>query len=153
MKPDSDLVIYIGADHNGHRLKNWLIDHLKNYQVVDVGKKDLQANDDFPTYAVEVVHKMLAKGPKARGILICGSGQGMAIAANRFKGIRAAVVNDTQQAKLVRNDDDSNVLALAAYQLQDQPQKALEIVETWLQTPFEAITRRTRRLKLLDQIH
>ena len=144
--------IFIGADHRGRKLADWLIQQLKqlNYQVEEVGEQDKSPDDDFPIFAHQVVAKMLAQGEHARGILLCGSGQGMTIAANRFKGIRAVVVQTPTQAKLARNDDDSNVLALSADELQATPNKALEIVETWLQTPFETIPRRQRRIRLLD---
>ena len=144
--------IFVAADHRGRKLANWLIDQLKQlgYQVTEIGKQDQRPSDDFPVFAHQVVAKMLAQGEQARGILLCGSGQGMAIAANRFKGIRAVVVQTPAQAKLTRNDDDSNVLALPADELQKTPSKALEIVEIWLRTPFEAIPRRQRRLKQLD---
>ena len=145
--------IFIAADHRGRKLANWLTDQLKqlNYQVTEIGKQDQRLGDDFPVFAHQVVAKMLAQGEQARGILLCGSGQGMAIAANRFKGIRAAVVQTPAQAKAARNDDDSNVLALSADEFQTKPNKALELVEVWLKTPFESIPRRQRRLKELDQ--
>ena len=146
--------IFMAADHRGRKLANYLIKYMKqlNYPVIEVGQQQHSPDDDFPVYAHQVVSKMLAAGDYTRGILICGSGQGMAIAANRFKGIRAVAASDDTEARLSRNDDDSNVLALPAYLLDKQPNKALEIVETWLKTPFEAIPRRQRRIKLLDQL-
>lgn len=137
--------IFIGADHNGYYLKEKLEDYLRNlgYEVHDEGGSKLDPDDDFPVFAARVVHDMKQSQDKEpRGILICGSGQGMAIAANRFKGIRAVVVRDKTEAKLARNDDDSNVLALPAYVLEDDYLKAVDIVDTWLKTPFERIARR-----------
>ena len=146
--------IFIGADHRGRKLADWLIKQLKqlNYQVEEVCQQDISPDDDFPIFAQQVVTKMLSQGEHTRGILLCGSGQGMAIAANRFKGIRAVVVQTPAQAQLSRNDDDSNVLALSADELQATPNQALEIVEAWLKTPFEAIPRRQRRLMRLDKL-
>ena len=147
--------IFLGADHNGYTLKETLEDHLKQsgHTVVDDGNLQLVSDDDFPQFAGKVVSDILASEDQdPRGILLCGSGQGMAIAANRFKGIRAIVAWDKEQARLGRNDDDSNVLALPAYLLKDSPQIAFGIVDTWLDTPYEAIPRRIRRIEQLDQI-
>lgn len=151
---DKPGVIVVGADHNGFHLKEILEKHLKGlgYEVHDKGSKKLNPEDDFPVLASKVVHDMIAHGEQSRGILICGSGQGMAIAANRFKGIRAVVLQDKEQARLARNDDDANVLALPAFELEDDPSKVYDIVQTWLDTPFEQATRRLRRLKQLDEI-
>lgn len=152
MKPDK---IFIGADHNGFAMKNKLVEYLTNagYDVTDTGDKELNPEDDFPIFASKLVHAMFAVDTdKARGILICGSGQGMAIAANRFKGIRAAVLDTVAEAKLARNDDDINVLALPAVKLKNDPMLTREIVETFLNTPFESVARRIRRNKQLDEL-
>ena len=143
--------IYIGADHNGFAMKAELIDYLLRigYEVIDEGAKALQPYDDFPQFAGHVVKALLAGGDKdARGILICGSGQGMCMAANRFKGIRASLVWDIQEARAVRNDDDSNVLCLPARILKTE--RANMIVNTWLTTPFADATRFKRRIKEMD---
>src|ERR1043166_9718804 len=109
--------IYIGADHNGFELKRELTDELVagGYELVDEGDKQLRPEDDFPQFAAKVVMAMKASDdPDARGILICGSGQGMCMAANRYKGIRASLVWDLEEAHASRNDDDSNILCLPA---------------------------------------
>jgi ribose 5-phosphate isomerase B len=85
-----------------------------------------------------------------RGILICGSGQGMCMAANRFKGIRAALAWDQEEARAARNDDDSNVLCLSARYLDFD--KTIGIVHTWLMTPFAGATRFKRRIQELDEL-
>lgn len=147
--------IYIGADHQGFRLKEDLEVYLRSagYEVEDEGSEKLDPEDDFPVFAARVVSKILSSDdPEPRGILLCGSGQGMAMAANRFGGIRAAVIWDKEEARLARNDDDSNVLALPARLLDADKQKAYDIVETWLKTPFEKITRRTRRIAEMDNL-
>src|SRR5687767_2052601 len=109
--------IYIGADHNGFEMKSLLLEELTagGYSVVDEGDKELRPEDDFPQYASRVVMAMKSSDdPDPRGILICGSGQGMCMAANRYKGIRASLVWSVDEAHASRNDDDANVLCLPA---------------------------------------
>jgi len=145
--------IYIGADHNGFDLKAKLADTLtrSGYDVVDAGDVKLDPNDDFPQFAGRTVTRLLADDERdARGILICGSGQGMCMAANRFKGIRASLCWNLTEARSVRNDDDANVLCLSARSL--KPDEAQAIVTTWLSTPFAGATRFKRRLQELDQL-
>ncbi len=94
--------IYLGADHNGFALKQKLADYLRDqgHEVTDAGYKQLDPGDDFPEFAAKTVRAMRSSGqadPKA--ILICGSGQGMCIAANRFKGVRASLVWNVSEAK------------------------------------------------------
>lgn len=147
--------IYLGADHNGFILKEKLEEHLKRvgYDVIDDGGQSLDPDDDYPVFASKVIHDMFAsEDSDPRGILICGSGQGMAIAANRFKGIRAVVVDNVSEAKLARNDDDSNVLALPGYLLDEKPEEAFRVVDAWLDTPFESVPRRNRRIEQIDQL-
>ena len=147
--------IYVGADHNGFELKKRVIDYLQKsgYKVVDVGDKDFNPEDDFPKFASQVVKELLSGADnKDKGILICGSGQGMCMAANRHKGIRASLVWDTEEAKLARNDNDSNILCLPARVLDDE--KEIErIIQVWLDTPFANATRYIRRNKQLDEIN
>lgn len=143
--------IFVGADHNGFRLRNSLINYLRRagYTVVDDGDKKLDPDDDFPVFAQKVVTNVLAED-EARGILICGSGQGMCIAANRFKGIRACLGYDRESVRSARNDDDSNVLCLPSHVLEADESKV--IVETWLNTPFAAAARFGRRIRELDDL-
>jgi ribose 5-phosphate isomerase B len=144
--------IFIGADHNGFILKQKLIEKLLKlgYDVVDAGDKELDPEDDFPVYATQVAINVLANEQNSRGILICGSGQGMAIAANRHRGVRAVVCWDSEQARLARHDDDANVLALPAYVLKNDVKEAVEIIEKFLNTSFNGAPRYKRRLKELD---
>jgi len=145
--------IYIDADHNGFEFKQALIDDLRRsgYEVIDVGTKKLDPTDDFPVAASNVVHELLASDDKdAKGILICGSGQGVCIAANRFKGIRASLCWDNREAKAARNDDDSNVLCLPARML--SLDKAKVITHVWLTTPFAGAARFKRRIAELDEL-
>lgn len=143
--------VYIGADHRGYELKTRLIEHLRRsgHEIVDVGDKQLDPDDDFPEFASRLANKLLSDGSTdPRGILICGSGQGMAMAANRFKGIRAALSWNQDSARESRNDDNSNVLCLPANDLKES--SAEQIVETWLRTPFAAAPKYIRRLNQID---
>jgi ribose 5-phosphate isomerase B len=145
--------VYIGADHNGFALKGTLIAWLDQagFEVVDEGDTKLRLDDDFPQFAGRVVSAVLASDDSdPRGILICGSGQGMCMAANRFKGIRASLCWDTSEARTSRNDDNANVLCLPARVIADG--KAESIVRVWLNTPFAAAPRFIRRLKELDKL-
>lgn len=144
--------IYLGSDHRGFELKNKIAEYLKTrgYDTVDVGDKVLDPNDDFPQFAGRVVSKVLAGDQNARGILICGSGQGMCIAANRFKGIRSTLGYSAKAARQSRNDDDSNILCLPADDLSKQ--KAHNIIDAWLRTPFAGASRYVRRNKELDNL-
>jgi ribose 5-phosphate isomerase B len=146
--------IYIGADHNGFELKKNLAELLRRggYEVVDEGDKALKPEDDFPQFAGRVVAAMLASDEQdPKGILICGSGQGMCIAANRFKGIRASVVWDVEEARMSRNDDDSNVLCLPSRMLDEKQAEAITMA--WLNTPFAGASRYKRRIKELDELN
>jgi ribose 5-phosphate isomerase B len=109
------------------------------------------SDDDFPHFAGQVATALLGDSSKdARGILLCGSGQGMCMAANRFKGIRASLCWNIEEARSSRNDDDSNVLCISArYTDLDA---TLGIVDTWLSTPFAGAPRFVRRLKQLDEL-
>ena len=145
--------IYVGADHNGLRLKRNLVEYLvrAGYNVEDDGNDSLDPNDDFPIFAKKVVTDVLTcSSLDSRGILICGSGQGMNIAANRFRGIRSCLGYDRESVRSARNDDDCNVLCLPARVLEKDEAKI--IVETWLNTPFARAPRFVRRIKELDEL-
>ena len=145
--------IFIGADHNGFEFKSELTRDLQQagHEVIDVGDVNINPEDDFPQFAGKVVYELLgANDPTARGILICGSGQGMCMAANRFKGIRASLCWNENEARAARNDDDSNVLCLASrYMSIDE---ALTVTTVFLATPFAGAPRFTRRIQQLDQL-
>ena len=145
--------IYIGADHNGFERKAQLTEYLRRsgYEVIDEGDKALHPLDDYPQFAARVVAAMRAdNGPDTRGILICGSGQGMCMAANRFKGIRAALAFNQEEARSARNDDDSNVLCLSARSLDFDT--TVGIVHTWIMTPFAGASRFKRRIAEMDEL-
>lgn len=145
--------IYIGADHNGFEMKRSLTESLirAGYEVVDEGDDKLNPEDDFPQFAAKVVSAMRASDDHdARGILICGSGQGICIAANRFKGIRAALAWNMEEVYASRNDDDANILCLPARYM--GVAEALQLAEAWLATPFAGAPRFKRRIKQLDEL-
>lgn len=145
--------VFLGADHNGLTLKAKVKDYLERsgYEVVDDGNDKLNPQDDFPVFAGRVVAAMFAsREDDPKGILICGSGQGMAMAANRFKGVRAALCWNNSEAHAARNDDNANILCLSARST--DPELAEQIISTWLNTPFAAAPRFIRRLKELDEL-
>jgi ribose 5-phosphate isomerase B len=146
--------IYLGADHNGFERKAQLTEYLQKngYEVVDEGDGEKQPEDDFPQFAGRVVQAMRGDNDpsQARGILICGSGQGMCIAANRFKGVRAALAFDQEEARASRNDEDSNILCLSSRYLDFDT--TLGIIHTWLMTPFAGAPRYKRRIQQLDEL-
>jgi len=145
--------IFIGSDHNGFAYKQELTTVLQaaGHEIIDEGGEALNPEDDFPQFASKVVHALLDSTDKnAKGILVCGSGQGMCIAANRFKGIRASLCWDLNEARSARNDDDSNVLCLSSRFTSLDDAKA--IAATFLATPFAGAPRFTRRIEQLDQL-
>jgi ribose 5-phosphate isomerase B len=148
--------IYLGADHNGFAMKEHVFAYLakRGYEVEDVGDRELDPGDDFPEFAQMAALQVLGDDPKSdpRAILICGGGQGMCMAANRFRGIRASVIWDEYEAKMTRNDNDSNVLCLPSRILEDEEKDWQSIIETWLKTPFAAAPRYKRRNAQIDEL-
>ena len=137
----------MGADHAGFELKEKIKAHLtkKGTEVRDLSPKPV-AGDDYPLVAKQVAKKVVKMDGQA--VLVCGSGLGMDIAANRVKGGRAVVVRNEKEAILSRQDDHANILVLGA---RLTPAKAaLKIVDTWLATPFSKAARHERRVKELD---
>lgn len=146
--------IYLGADHQGFQMKEKMFAYLAKhgYDVESVGGDELDPNDDFPDFAQLAATRVIGEtDDDPRAILICGGGQGMAIAANRFRGIRAAVIWDAYEAKMTRYDNDSNVLCLPARVLEDNDAAWKGIVETWLSTPFAGAARFKRRNAQIDE--
>ncbi len=154
--------IYVGSDHNGHHLKQEVIDYLqdKGHQVEDEGNAKFNPDDDFPIFAARVVNAMKAdedfdpaESSKLRGVLICGSGQGMVIAANRFREIRAGLIYSVGSAKSTRHDEDSNIACLPSDIFRDEHQEDWrELLDIWLKEPFGAAKRFIRRNQELDQL-
>jgi len=142
-------VIALGADHAGFPLKEDLKGWLgsRGYQVRDFGTYSLDAVD-YPDYASQVAEAVIT-GQAARGVLVCGSGLGMAIVANKFPGVRAVACFDPEMARLSREHNDANVLTLGG-RLTDR-QAAITILDTWLKTPF-AGGRHRRRIEKLSAL-
>ncbi len=142
------MTVHIGADHRGFALKEFLAKRLFSamHGTHDHGAISFEPGDDYPDFA-RAVSDAVAKDPFARGILICGSGAGMAIAANRVPGIRAAVAHSSAEAHAARADEDLNVLCLGADHLDERA--AWEIVHTFLTAPAAPDERHVRRRKKL----
>ena len=144
--------IYIGSDHAGFNLKNKLILELKNnpnkfsktIQLIDEGtySKD---SCDYPFYAKEVANKV--KTTNSKGILICGTGIGMSIVANKVKGIRAAHVCDELQAKLSKEHNNSNILCISG---KNSINKSIKIINSWLDAKTSNLQRHKRRRNMIE---
>jgi len=139
--------IIIGSDHAGYPMKEMVIVHLQNQgvQVEDVGTHS-EESVDYTDFGKKVASKV-SDGTFDRGILICGTGLGMSMVANRFRGVRAALANDLFSAIMSRRHNDSNILVMGGRLIGDT--LALQIVDTWLETPFEG-GRHQRRLEKMD---
>lgn len=138
--------IAIGSDHRGWRLKERLRGMLEEggHEVIDVGCTD-ETSTDYPDYAFSAA-EMVGGGEVERGIVVCGSGIGMSIAANKVRGVRAALCRTTEDARASRIHNDANVLALSEGTF-DNPELA-ELVRIWLETPFEG----GRHLRRINKI-
>ena len=150
------MIIYLGSDHGGYYLKEKVEAHLvkAGHTVEDVGNNVLDPGDDYPQFAFAAATRVLgSEDEDPRAILLCMGGQGMAIAANRIRGIRAVVLSDVEEAKMSRNDNDANVLALSSRLLEGDEQLALDIVDTWLKTPFSKAERHVRRLREIEEVY
>jgi ribose 5-phosphate isomerase B len=142
--------IAIGADHAGYRLKDVIVPLLKQqgHEVIDVGC-DCADSVDYPDYAIPVCG-MVVSGEVERGILICGTGIGMSIAANKTPGIRCALVHDLFSAKATREHNDTNVLAMGERVI--GPGVAEEVVQVWLETPFSQGERHRSRIRKVTEM-
>ncbi len=137
--------IAIGADHGGFELKKTLAAQLKQagHEVVDVGAHTYDASDDYPDFS-RLVAEAVASGQAERGLLVCGSGVGASIAANKVKGVRAALCHDTYSARQGVEHDDMNVLCLGARIV--GVELARELVRAFVGATFSAEDRHVRRL-------
>jgi ribose 5-phosphate isomerase B len=160
VKPKKKVVgiIHIGADHAGFSLKEALVDYLKklNYEVIDHGAHLYDEFDDFPDFVAPVGQAVSDHPTSTKGIVIGGSGQGEAMAANQFPNVRAVVFygnkifHGTDIIKLSRQHNDANVLALGARFLTTS--EAKDAVKTWLNTPFSGGYQYIRRIKKIEKI-
>lgn len=150
------MIVYLGSDHGGFYLKEKVEAHLlkAGIKVEDVGNQVLDPGDDYPQFAFAAATKLLGStDADPRAILICKGGQGMAIAANRIRGVRAVVISDVEEAKMSRNDNDANVLSLPSRVLESDEKLAFDIIDTWLKTPFSKAERHARRLREIEEVY
>ncbi len=141
--------IAVGSDHAGYQLKEEVKKYLEsqNHQVTDYGTFS-EESVDYPDIGFPVA-RVVASGEHERGVLICGTGQGMIMTANRVRGVRAALCFDEQAARMTRKHNDSNVLVLSGWRV--SPEDAVKILDVWLLTEFEG-GRHMRRIRKLDDV-
>ena len=141
--------IVIGCDHRGVEIKRRLLPLLRSmgHDVLDVGSEGAESVD-YPDYAYEVASRV-SSGEKERGLLICGTGTGMCMAANKVRRIRAAACQDVLTAEMSRRHNDANVLCLSADLLSED--QMMKMIRIWLETPFEG-GRHARRVEKIAKI-
>ena len=141
--------ILLASDHAGFELKEFLSNHLiqLGYNVEDCGAYEMDSTDDYPDFIIPAARKV-ASDPDSRGIIMGGSGQGEAMAANRIKGVRAAVYYEgpIEIVRLSRSHNNANILSLGARFISNE--KAVEVVKMWFNEPFE----RGRHQKRIDKL-
>lgn len=137
--------VYLGSDHAGYELKQRLVEHVGSlgHEAVDCGPPSYDAEDDYPPYVIRAASST-AQDPGSRGIVLGGSGNGEAIAANKVPGIRCALAFSDDTARLAREHNDANVLSLGARMYDDAT--ALRYVDLFLSTPFSDEPRHSRRI-------
>ncbi|PIZ51062.1 ribose-5-phosphate isomerase [Candidatus Woesearchaeota archaeon CG_4_10_14_0_2_um_filter_33_13] len=142
--------IYIGSDHAGFKLKKqierWFKKNHVNYE--DLGNLVLDQKDDYPDFAVKVAKRAVKE--KTIGILLCGSAQGMCIAANKIKGARAVVPFSLKEARLAKEHNNANIICLSGWY--SHLHKTTRMLEVFLTTPFSKEERHVRRLKKIKQL-
>lgn len=146
--------VHIATDHAGLEFKNTLKEHLlhQGYESVDHGAHEYNPDDDYPAFviaAAEAVASDQRSGVEALGVVFGGSGNGEQIAANKVKGIRAALVWNAATAQLAREHNDANVISIGARQ--HSVEEALQLIDTFLHTPFSKEVRHSRRIAQIAQ--
>jgi len=143
--------IYLATDHRGFELKEKIKGWLKEwgYEYEDMGAFELNKDDDYPDFA-ELAATRVASQPDSRGILICGSGIGVTVAANKVKSIIAGTMMDPDQTKASVSDENTNIIGLSADYLSEENNKA--IVKAFLETEFSGAERHIRRLNKIETI-
>ncbi len=138
----------VGSDHAGFAIKEAVVRRLRaqGHEVVDVGTTDGETSVDYPDYA-HAVAGMVERGEAERGVLVCGTGIGVCMAANRHRGVRAADCTTPHLAEMSRRHNDANVLCLAGRLLSEE--EAWAVAEVWMATPFEG-GRHARRVELIE---
>ncbi|MFD9687541.1 ribose-5-phosphate isomerase [Kitasatospora sp. NPDC059088] len=142
--------VYLGSDHAGYELKNHLVEWLKGagHEPVDCGPHIYDAEDDYPPFCLRAAERTAADAD-ALGIVIGGSGNGEAIAANKVKGVRAALAWSVQTAELGRQHNNANVISIGGRMHTED--EATEFVEVFLKTPYSGEARHTRRIEMLSE--
>ncbi len=145
------MTIFIGADHRGYQLKDQLIEYLqsKNIRVEDLGNYEYDSQDDYPSYANKVAQAVLQNPDQYLGIVICGSGVGVCIAANRHKGIYCGLGISEDHIKHIRENDHINILALAADNFSFE--ENTKFVNIFLEAKPNRQKKYLRRLEMVDQ--
>lgn len=145
-------MLYLGADHGGFELKESLKKFLTKQKIswTDLGAKTLQPSDDYPDYAKLVARKVSNKPHQDLGLLICRSGQGVCIVANKFKNVRAALVWNVKEARMSRTDDMTNVLCLPSDYISKKT--AEQVVMKWLSTEYSKEKRHERRVRKITTL-
>lgn len=143
--------IAIASDHAGFDLKEKVSEYLgdEGYEVLDAGAFNYNKEDDYPVFAAKAAH-LVSIGEVDRAILICDSGIGVDIVANKLPGVRSALVHDEELAKLTRQHNDSNVLSIGAMFVDEE--KAKRIVDNWLETSFSGAERHQRRISEIAEL-
>ncbi len=146
------MTIFIGADHRGYQLKDNLIEYLqsKNIRVEDLGNYEYDPVDDYPNYANKVAQAVLQNPSEYLGIVICGSGVGVCIAANRHKGIYCGLGISEEQVKHIRENDHINVLALSADNF--SLEESTKFVDTFIASKPNPQKKYRHRLELIDAV-
>lgn len=143
--------VFLGSDHRGYYLKEkiakWLYENKCDF--FDVGAQSLELSDDYTKYASEVA-SLVANEKGGRGVVLCGSGVGVDVIANKFDGIRASVGKSAEQIKAGRRDDNMNILVIAADYTDEY--EAKDMVKAFLETKFDQKERHRRRLKEIEKI-
>lgn len=144
--------LYIGSDHRGFRMKQDLLLWFQQngYEVTDVGTHAQNEDDDYTDYAEHLARAVAEDPSNRRGILLCGSGVGMAVAANKIAGIRAALIHSIDIARMARTDDDINVLALGSDFISSDT--AESVIKTFLTTQFSGAERHIRRIEKISKL-
>ncbi len=146
------MTLYIAADHRGFQLKGELVAYLtkKGYAPEDLGNKRYEQSDDYSDFAGDVARKVSESPRDTVGVVICGSGVGVDIVANKFPGVRSVLGFSEEQVRASRSDDDTNVIALPADYL--DVEQAKQLVDIWLTTTFSHADRHKRRIEKIMKL-
>ena len=142
-------LVYVGADHRGFELKKEIVEFLREleYEVNDLGPNNYNEEDDYSDIAIKLAEKVVQD--KAKGVLICASGVGVCIAANKVNGARAALCTGEKQARLAREDDNANILCLSAELIDKETN--FEIIRIFMSTVFASEERFIERINKIEK--